>query len=88
MRQGGPLTGGSRFPMSILRKVNVALSNLRNAHVTLSILRNAHVPCHFLLKARRMSLSPKKAHVAVSILGVKGHTGGQKLVVTCDIAYS
>ena len=47
----GPLTGGSRFPMSILRKVNVALSNLRNAHVTLSILRNAHVPCHYLLKA-------------------------------------
>ena len=86
--------------MSILRKVNVALSNLRNAHVTLSILRNAHVPCHYLFKAhvpchtpRRsdckqiviilesetgaslcpMSLSPKKAHVAVSILGVKGH---------------
>ena len=23
-----------------------------------------------------MSLSPKKAHVAVSILGVKGHSGG------------
>ena len=34
---GGPLTGGSRFHMSILRKGNVALSNLRNTHVTLSI---------------------------------------------------
>ena len=42
--------GGSRFHMSILRKVNVALSNFRNAHVTLSILRNAHVPCHYLFK--------------------------------------
>ena len=32
--QGGALDG---FSMSILRKVNVALSSLRNAHVNLSI---------------------------------------------------
>ena len=47
----GPLTGGSRFLMSILRNGNVALSNLRNSPVTLSILRNDHVACHYLLKA-------------------------------------
>ena len=50
----GPLTGGGggafRCHMSILRNVNVALSNLRNAHVTLSSLRNDHVPCHYLFK--------------------------------------
>ena len=46
---GGPLMGGgvgSRFHMSILRNVNVALSNLRIDHVTLSILRNDNVACH------------------------------------------
>ena len=34
-----------------------------------------------------MSLSPKKAHVAVSILGVKGHThslGNQTLITILD----
>ena len=44
--------------MSIIRKGNVALSNLRNTPV-------AH-HC-------RMSLGPKKGHVAVSILGVYTH---------------
>ena len=57
----GPLTGGSRFQMSIIRNVNVALSNLRNAHVALSNLRNAHVtlsilsydhvPCHYIFES-------------------------------------
>ena len=47
----GALDGGvSRFHMSILRNVYVALSNLRNGHVTLSNLRNGHVPCHYLFK--------------------------------------
>ena len=81
---GGPLTGGggSRFLMSILRNGNVDLSNLRNAPVTLSILGNDYVPCHYLLKA----------HVAVSILGVKGHHGAlvtrQGLEETCDMVIS
>ena len=53
--------GGSRFHMSI-GMLNVALSNLRNAHVNLAILRNDYVPCHYPC---RMSLSPKRAHVAL-----------------------
>ena len=51
----GPLTGESRFHMSILRNVNVALSNLRNGHVTLSNLRNGHVPCHYDISSNPMS---------------------------------
>ena len=51
------LDGGSRFHMSILRSINVALSNLRNGHVTLSILRNDHVPCHYLFKTH---VAPKR----------------------------
>ena len=73
------LDGGvSRCPMLILRKDNVTLSNLRNAPITQSISINNHVPCDssfllfFLLKF--MSLKPRKAHVAMSSLGVKGHS--------------
>ena len=47
----GAFDGGSRFQMSIIRNVNVALSNLRNDHVTPSILRNDHVVCHYLFKS-------------------------------------
>ena len=48
----GALGGGSRFHISIVRKVYVALSNLRNVKVILSILRNAHVSCNYLFKAQ------------------------------------
>ena len=73
------LDGGvSPCPMLILRKDNVTLSNLRNAPVTQSISRNNHVPCDsffpFFFKVKFMSLKPRKVHVAMSSLGVKGHS--------------
>ena len=68
----GALDGGVPISHVDLKERQVALSNLKNDNVTLLILRNDHVVCQYLFKTR-MSLSPKKAHVAVSILGVKGH---------------
>ena len=49
---------------------NVALSNLRNGHVTLSNLRIAMSHVTIFTNPCLMSLSPKKAHIAVSNLGV------------------
>ena len=60
----GPLTGGSRFQMLIIRNINVALSNFRNVRVTLSILRNDHVPyvpyVTIFLKAMSHVTKPQK----------------------------
>ena len=56
----GALDRGSRFHMSILRNVNVALWNLRPAHVALSILRNDHVPCHYHFKPMSHVTKPQK----------------------------
>ena len=64
----GALDGGAPMSrMSIIRNGNVALSNLRKPYVARSILRKCYVA---------LSLRPKKGHVAVSILGVKGPTYG------------
>ena len=49
------------------------VSNLRNEYVACHYIFSPHVACHYALC--HMS-NLRNAHVALSILGVKGHTGG------------
>ena len=61
------LDGGSVCHVSVLRNINISLSNLGNGHVALSNSRTCHLPCHYLMKTRRLSLNLQNANVAMHV---------------------